>query len=274
MTDSPSLTAVQYFQTTMEYSTGRPHRHPEQVNTSHVWTILHDVDTDDPSVLKYPAGEYLKTERQEQLFKTVKKSNQVCSPLFAVFVPVNPFRASDVFLPMTVHYAGAAKLSPLKKGACVLGSLTLDIVTLPFRLLTAIPRLVQQIWYGFSIMSTIRPIDRFCSSTTAHDLISENPGLVVFGKKRLFVSRFPMHEIDARRYFESINPLEQYELPFASRPPSIKKFTIKTDKPPSDSPASSPDADRYIHLREVDPSNGEYKKTAEEISDLIHGRQQ
>lgn len=73
------------------------------------------------------------------------KNDQRCSPLFALFVPVRIEEGfinfcKDLFIPLTANYAWKTKNIASRFFAC-LGGLVVDTLTLPFRLLTVIPRI-------------------------------------------------------------------------------------------------------------------------------------
>ncbi len=88
----------------------------------------------------------LKTKDIVELHNLYAKCNQVCSPLFAIFVTVRVDKKTnflkDFFLPLTANYATKVKNTVLRYFA-YLGYFIVDVITLIFRVITIIPRLAK-----------------------------------------------------------------------------------------------------------------------------------
>jgi hypothetical protein len=140
-------------------------------------------------------------ENRKIFLTYLKRTNKVCSPLFAAFVPVKSGRLSDVFSPISTNYikklsSDAGNKARIWNAVRSIGAVLTDAVTLPVRLITFLPRVLVEILRPCP-MKIWHPIKYLAETDDG-----QNPCIVVSDKEKFFFSLAPIHESEAKKYFD------------------------------------------------------------------------
>lgn len=133
-----------------------------------------------------------------EFVRYLEKTNRICSLQFALFIPVRASSLRDILFPYTAHYGLRFKaINPIEKAGAFGVGLVVDLVTFVFRLVFLIPRGIHQ-----CLQLPANKMDHPIRYTRTAGEFNDLPVLVDGGNRPFYFSLTPMHEIEARRYFD------------------------------------------------------------------------